>query len=201
MSALPFAAGARNETERRLWLTCHALRSCRRQTFLSFLVGLLPEGSAVKNKRSATADRQPCSGFSMSSIIPFRFGTANERQEGDLSGLLSAGTESVNTSALAYERLIPPVRDWTNQEMADLARVQYLLSRAGVQLETDRGLSDEGDPWFVFCDAQGEVFVHICRMGMTYLLDGPSLDAPLRGRASMPSSKASSIAPRPKWPL
>lgn len=117
----------------------------------------------------------------MSSIIPFRFGASADPQGTDFSALLSARTESINTSALAYERLIPAVRDWTNQEMADLARVQYLLSRAGVPLETDRGLTDEGDPWFVFCDANGEVFVHICRLGMTYLLDGPSLEAPLRG--------------------
>ena len=117
----------------------------------------------------------------MSSIIPFRFGTATDRQTQDLSELLATGTESINTSAFAYERLPIPIRDWTNQEMADLARVQYLLSRAGVPLETDRGITDEGDPWFVFCDLSGEVFVHICRMGMTYLLDGPSLEEPLRG--------------------
>lgn len=117
----------------------------------------------------------------MSSIIPFRTSNASERLTGDLTGLLAAGTEAVNISALALERAAPVTRDWTNQEMADLARVQYLLSRAGVPLETDRGLTDEGDPWFVFCDSQGEVFVHICRMGMTYLLDGPSLEAPLRG--------------------
>ncbi len=117
----------------------------------------------------------------MSSIIPFRFGTTAERQTGDLSGLLAVGTEAVSISALALDRAAPAIRDWTNQEMADLARVQFLLSRAGVPLETDRGLTDEGDPWFVFCDAQGEVFVHICRMGMTYLLDSPSLEAPLRG--------------------
>lgn len=117
----------------------------------------------------------------MTSIIPFRFGTVGERHEGDLSALLATGTESINTSAFVYERLIPAVRDWTNQELADLARVQYLLSRAGVPLETDRGITDEGDPWFVFCDPQGEVFVHICRMGMVYLLDGPSLESPLKG--------------------
>lgn len=119
----------------------------------------------------------------MSSIIPFRFGTVSERQESDLSTLLATGTESINTSVFAYEHVIPPVRDWTNQEMADLARVQYLLSRAGVPLETDRGLTDEGDPWFVFCDATGEVFVHICRMGMIYLLDSPSLETPLKGHS------------------
>lgn len=117
----------------------------------------------------------------MSSIIPFRFGTVGERHDGDLSALLATGTESINTSIFAYERLGPPVRDWTNQEMADLARVQYLLSRAGVPLETDRGLTDEGDPWFVFCDPHGEVFVHICRIGTVYLLDGPSLETPLKG--------------------
>ncbi len=116
----------------------------------------------------------------MTMIVPFSLSNVNRSSHGDALARLSADSHSVDVSGLvsgSAERK----RDWTNQEMADLARVQYLLSRAGVQLETDRGLSDEGDPWFVFCDAQGEVFVHICRMGMTYLLDGPSLDAPLRG--------------------
>lgn len=71
--------------------------------------------------------------------------------------------------------------DWSNQELADLFRVKQLLERAGVVLSVDRGITDENDPWFVFCNADDDVFVHICRMGRQYLLDSPSLGAPLTG--------------------
>lgn len=43
------------------------------------------------------------------------------------------------------------IRDWTNQELANLFRVKHLLDAAGVICEIDRGLTDEGEPWFVFC--------------------------------------------------
>lgn len=72
------------------------------------------------------------------------------------------------------------VRDWTHEELASLTRIQTILQRAGVTLELERGLTDEGDPWLALCTAEGDVFVHICRIGMAYLLDGPSLEIPLR---------------------
>ena len=112
----------------------------------------------------------------MSSIISLRFASTPDR--GAAEGTFGEG---INGACVALDHGRFRARDWTNQELADLARVQFLLSRAGVPRETDRGLTDEGDPWFVFCDAQGEVFVHICRLGMTYLLDGPSLETPLKG--------------------
>ena len=64
-----------------------------------------------------------------------------------------------------------PMRDWSNQELADLVRVQRLLCQAGVNVATDRGVTDEGDPWFVFLDAHGEVFVHLSRIDGQYILD------------------------------
>ena len=72
-------------------------------------------------------------------------------------------------------------RDWSNQELADLYRVRQVLANAGAPVITDRGLSDEGDPWFVFCGEDGEVFVHLCRIDGLYLLDSPNLEEPLRG--------------------
>lgn len=71
--------------------------------------------------------------------------------------------------------------DWSNQELADLYRVKRLLDAAGVANDVQRGTGDEGDPWFVFCRADGDVFVHICRIGRDYVLDSPNLDTPLRG--------------------
>lgn len=74
-----------------------------------------------------------------------------------------------------------PRKDWSNQELADLFRVRQLLSGANVPVETDRGITDEGDPWFVFCHANGEVFIHLCRIDGMYLLDSPNVLRPLRG--------------------
>jgi hypothetical protein len=71
--------------------------------------------------------------------------------------------------------------DWTQQEIADLYRVEALLIQANMRIETERGTTDEGEPWFVFCRPDGEVFVHLCRIEGEYLLDSPGLDAPLRG--------------------
>lgn len=71
--------------------------------------------------------------------------------------------------------------DWSNQELADLYRVEALLVQANIRIETMRGVSDEGDPWFVFCHADGEVFVHLARIDGVYVLDGPGMDAVLSG--------------------
>ncbi|MEO0381469.1 MAG: hypothetical protein AAF252_14470 [Pseudomonadota bacterium] len=82
--------------------------------------------------------------------------------------------------------------DWDNQELATLYRAQRLLTMAGIHIETDRGVSDEGEPWFVFLDAYGQVFAHLCRIDGVYLLDstaqsdlvsGHSLDALVDGFA------------------
>ncbi|GGC18751.1 hypothetical protein GCM10011363_39240 [Marivita lacus] len=48
-------------------------------------------------------------------------------------------------------------------------------------METDRGVTDEGDPWFVFCQPSGEVFIHLCRIDGLYVLDSPNVLRPLRG--------------------
>lgn len=72
-------------------------------------------------------------------------------------------------------------RDWSNQELADLYRVKRMLDAAGVSIDVDRGLTDEGDPWFLFLNAQGEVFIHLCRLDQLYILDSPNVAEPLRG--------------------
>jgi hypothetical protein len=74
------------------------------------------------------------------------------------------------------------IKDWSNQELADLFRVVRLLSSSGLSIDHTRGLTDEGDPWFVMCKPSGEVFIHICRLDGVYVLDNPSLSKPLTGR-------------------
>lgn len=71
--------------------------------------------------------------------------------------------------------------DWSNQELSDLYRAISALNQAGIRIETERGVTDEGDPWMVFCRTDGEVFIHFCRLAGGYLLDSPALTEPLRG--------------------
>lgn len=87
-----------------------------------------------------------------------------------------------NIGQTGFRNLFPdPRKDWSNQELADLFRVRQLLSNANVPVETDRGITDEGDPWFVFCHVNGEVFIHLCRIDGLYILDSPNVSQPLRG--------------------
>lgn len=74
-----------------------------------------------------------------------------------------------------------PSGDWINQELADLYRVEALLVQAGIRISTGRGLTDENEPWFVFCRNDGEVFVHLARIKGVYLLDSPGLGTLLEG--------------------
>ena len=73
--------------------------------------------------------------------------------------------------------------DWTDQELAEFYRVEASLIRANIPIETDRGRSDEGDPWFVFCNANtGEIIVHFARFDGIYVVASPALDGCARGR-------------------
>ncbi|MCA1807318.1 MAG: hypothetical protein LC687_05660, partial [Actinobacteria bacterium] len=71
--------------------------------------------------------------------------------------------------------------DWTNQELADLCRAHALIQAAERGLECDRGVSDEGDPWFLIGKSNGDVLVHICRIQGIYILDSVSLSRILSG--------------------
>lgn len=72
--------------------------------------------------------------------------------------------------------------DWNNQELANIYRVKKLLDAAGVKNNLERGLTDEGDPWCVFCTAAGDVFIHLCKVDGRYILDSPNLRAPISGK-------------------
>lgn len=73
-------------------------------------------------------------------------------------------------------------RDWSNQDLAELYRVESALAQAGIHIETERGTSDEGDPWFVFCHSDsGDVIVHFARIDGRYVIAAPILARPLKG--------------------
>lgn len=75
----------------------------------------------------------------------------------------------------------PLIHDWSNQELASIYRVKQLLDAAAVPNELERGISDEGDPWCIFCKLDGEVFIHLCRIDHRYVLDSPNLRSPIYG--------------------
>jgi hypothetical protein len=79
-------------------------------------------------------------------------------------------------------RLAPAPSDWSQQELAEFYRVESALIRAGIRVGTDRGMSDENEPWFVFYRADdGEVVIHFARIDGEYLIAGPAYEEIARG--------------------
>ncbi|USQ97427.1 hypothetical protein [Caulobacter sp. RL271] len=79
-------------------------------------------------------------------------------------------------------RHAPQPADWTQQELAEFYRVESALIRAGIRVGTDRGLSDENEPWFIFYRADdGEVVIHFARIDGEYLIAGPAYEEIARG--------------------
>lgn len=88
----------------------------------------------------------------------------------------------MNVNVVSLFRTTPRARDWNNQELAEFYRVETSLIRAGLTVETDRGLSDEGDPWFVFCRADtGDIIIHFARFDGFYAVASPAFDRCMRG--------------------
>ncbi|WP_020665177.1 hypothetical protein [Aureimonas ureilytica] len=73
--------------------------------------------------------------------------------------ILSFGRRQPNTPPL------PAKTPWQNQDLAELYRVRDRLCAAGLEVETEAGVTDEGDPWFVYAQAGTDnVVVHIARI-------------------------------------
>jgi len=82
----------------------------------------------------------------------------------------------------SFARKVERQPHWSQSEIAELYRIEHALLQAGFVLETDLGVTDEGDPWFVFCRGDGEVLVHITRAEGQYHLFSSALARPLTGR-------------------
>jgi hypothetical protein len=88
----------------------------------------------------------------------------------------------MSSNVIALERMFRRKWDWSSPELAEFYRVESALIQAGLKIDTDRGVSDEGDPWFTFCRPDdGEVIVHIARIDGSYVLAGPSYEGIARG--------------------
>ena len=72
---------------------------------------------------------------------------------------------------------------WTKHELAHFRRAASLFWESGLSIETASGLTDEGDAWFVFCDANsGDVLAHFAKVGGKNVVCAPSLDDVLLNR-------------------
>jgi len=61
--------------------------------------------------------------------------------------------------------------------------VGTVLWEAGLRVEADNGMTDEGDPWFAFFEPEsGEMVAHFARIGGEFVVCAPFLDRPLTGR-------------------
>lgn len=81
----------------------------------------------------------------------------------------------MSANVLSFWRARPTAapHDWTQTELAQFYRVEAALLRAGLRVETERGLSDEGEPWFAFCRTEdGEVAIHFARIDGEYVVAG-----------------------------
>jgi hypothetical protein len=74
--------------------------------------------------------------------------------------------------------------DWNQPELAEFYRVEDALTKSGVGVSADRGLTDEGEPWFVFYRQDNEeVIVHFARIGGQYVVASNFTEAVFRGRS------------------
>jgi len=61
--------------------------------------------------------------------------------------------------------------DWSQIELAEFYRVHDALGQAGIKVDVDRGLSDEGDPWFAFYYPEnGDVTANFSRENGYYVV-------------------------------
>ncbi len=85
-------------------------------------------------------------------------------------------------NVVSFFKAVPRRRDWTVQELAEFYRVEEALVRTGLGVQTDRGISDEGDPWFIFCHGDsGDIVVHFARFDGCYVVASPAFDQCMYG--------------------
>ena len=71
---------------------------------------------------------------------------------------------------------------WSNQDLAELYRIEAALVQAGIPIDTELGETDEGDPWFAFCRADtGDVLVHVAIIDGEYHIAGASSAVIVKG--------------------
>ncbi len=70
---------------------------------------------------------------------------------------------------------------WSNEDLTHIQRIHGALSSLRIPFDCGGGITDEGDPWFSFCEADGEVIMHLALIDDVYHLFAPTMTAPLSG--------------------
>jgi len=93
----------------------------------------------------------------------------------------------MTAQVLSFLRRPAAPRDWSAQELAEFYRVESALIQAGLRVTAARGLTDEDEPWFVFCRAEDDdVIIHFARIDGRYVISAPAYC----GNASGPDFRA-----------
>ncbi|HET6971994.1 MAG TPA: calcium-binding protein [Phenylobacterium sp.] len=71
--------------------------------------------------------------------------------------------------------------DWTAAERTRLEDLADQLGAAGVKVEVVFGATDAGDPWCVVTDADGDVLIHVARIGGVFVVHSAVDDAMSEG--------------------
>ena len=75
-----------------------------------------------------------------------------------------------------------PSTDWSLLELSIIVEVGRSLEMRGLRVEFDCGMTDEGDPWLVFCDTDSsELLCHVARLGNEYVACMPFDGAGITG--------------------
>lgn len=85
------------------------------------------------------------------------------------------------SAVIPFMRPTARTTSWSQQELAEFYRVEAALVRAGIGIASEHGVSDEGEPWFVFCRPDGDAIMHFARIDGAYLIASEVLDRPVRG--------------------
>ena len=81
----------------------------------------------------------------------------------------------MTAQVLSFFRRTDAQRDWSAHDLAEFYRVEAALIQAGLHVDSARGLTDEGEPWFVFCRTEDdEVIIHFARIAGRYVISAPS---------------------------
>ena len=71
---------------------------------------------------------------------------------------------------------------WSSDELDLLLGAAKFLRSEGVDLVSDHGITDEGEPWFVFCDPETcDILAHFARIGGEYLACVPFRNHTVKG--------------------
>ncbi|MFN3585515.1 calcium-binding protein [Phenylobacterium sp.] len=77
--------------------------------------------------------------------------------------------------------------DWNAAERARLEELAQRLSAGGARVEAVFGATDDGDPWCVVTDENGDVLIHVARIGGKFVIHS-AIDDSLTESTDLPSA-------------